>query len=224
MLVMGRSRYAWALVILAAGSTGAGATRLDKSACNDLKTELAGVVASGARDDMERGPEWAKANLAPAKLADVRRLIELEQQLEFRCGIQRSRIVSMSPADNPRPQHSHDKVVAPERPARKPQSKSNAAKLAPTLVASPKPTLDAKKPAPTPAASPKAALDAKKPAVQKAASATATKSASAAPVGVSAAAPPPASSPKSQRRESSAAYVSPTDVNPYFVTRFGDAQ
>ena len=34
---------------------------------------------------MAKGPEWAKANLGPEKLQQVQRLIEVEEQLLFRC-------------------------------------------------------------------------------------------------------------------------------------------
>ena len=34
---------------------------------------------------MAKGPAWAKANLPPDKLQEVRRLIEVDEQLLFRC-------------------------------------------------------------------------------------------------------------------------------------------
>ncbi len=86
---MRRSRIAWGLVLLAVGSSAAWAEGLDKGSCNVLKAELAGLVGLGTRDDMERGPEWAKANLSDKKLQDIFRLIEVEEQLEFRCGMSR---------------------------------------------------------------------------------------------------------------------------------------
>ncbi len=46
------------------------------------------MLADGTRDDMERGPEWAKANLPPDRLENILRLIEVEEQLEFRCGVE----------------------------------------------------------------------------------------------------------------------------------------
>ena len=39
----------------------------------------------GVRDRMAKGPSWAKANLAADKIDEVRRLIELDEQLLFRC-------------------------------------------------------------------------------------------------------------------------------------------
>jgi hypothetical protein len=61
------------------------AAPLDKDGCAKLKAEQGQLEQGGARGDMGRGPEWAKANLAPAKLEHIRRLIELDEQLLFRC-------------------------------------------------------------------------------------------------------------------------------------------
>ena len=36
---------------------------------------------------MERGPAWAMANMPPERLESVRRLLEIEDQLEFRCSM-----------------------------------------------------------------------------------------------------------------------------------------
>jgi hypothetical protein len=286
---MRRSQIAWALLGLAVGSTGALAAKLDKTACNDLNAELAGVVGAGARADMERGPAWAMANLPPERLANIRRLIELEEQLEFRCGIGHNRVAT-SPgiearSKRPDDKRSDDKVGAPEGPVKKPPVKSNAAspptKPVPDALR-PSPQKAASKTAPSaipvtklapealptalPSASPtkatspagktvSAAIEDAGPAVgpplpaapaaqavsaaiggagpeigppltmapaAKAAPATAARTG---PVGSppQAAAPqaaPPAA--KSSRRASSAAYLSPTDVNPFFVTGYGD--
>ena len=63
------------------------ATKLDKAACAELSTELSAITGTGIKSEMERGPEWAKANMPPERLQSVRRLLELEDQLEFRCGV-----------------------------------------------------------------------------------------------------------------------------------------
>ena len=52
-----------ALALLATGDGGAWAGRLDRNACKALKAEQADLIAGGVKDDMERGPEWAEANL-----------------------------------------------------------------------------------------------------------------------------------------------------------------
>lgn len=58
---------------------------LDKDTCNRLKTEQDGLEKAGIRATMAKGPDWAKANLPPEKLAEIRRAIELDEQLLFRC-------------------------------------------------------------------------------------------------------------------------------------------
>jgi len=194
---MRRSRIVWSLLLLAVASTGAWAERLDKSACNVLKVELGGIIAAGARDDMERGPEWAKANLPREKLRNILRLIELEEQLEFRCGLSRSRVAATAPA-------KVDKVVVPEEPERRPKTKSGATKSIPDQVGAIKPPAEAGK---TASGTP----EAQKPTAPKKTAAADQPAAPAAPA-------------KSSRRQSSAAYISPTEVNPFFVTRYGDTQ
>ncbi len=197
---MRRSRIALALLALAAGTSGAWAAKLDKSACNVLNAELGGIVAAGAREDMERGPEWAKVHLTRESLGRIHRLIELEEQLEFRCGMQRSRVVSIEAEP---PTGRDGKVVVPEGPEKKPAIKTNATK----------PPQDAKRPAPEKAA----AGSPQKP--------VSIPPAGTSPVETAATQPQPQpSSSKSSRRRSSAAYVSPTEVNPFFVTRYGDTQ
>lgn len=73
-------------LLLVAGASHATAAPLEPEACATLKTELQGLVAGGAKSDMDRGPEWAKTNLAPDRLAKIERLITVEEQLSFRCG------------------------------------------------------------------------------------------------------------------------------------------
>jgi hypothetical protein len=62
------------------------AVQLDKESCTKLKSEQAQLEKDGARGSLGKGPDWAKANLGPEKLDQVRRLIEVDEQLLFRCG------------------------------------------------------------------------------------------------------------------------------------------
>lgn len=66
-------------------SLAASAASLDKDSCNRLKTEQDGLEKGGVRAVMAKGPDWAKANLPPDKLEEIRRTIELDEQLLFRC-------------------------------------------------------------------------------------------------------------------------------------------
>jgi hypothetical protein len=256
---------------LAAASSGALAASLDKSACNDLSAELSGIVAAGTRADMAQGPEWALANLPPEKLASIRRLIEVEEQLEFRCGSGRNRIAATSPSAPSPAKRSEENVPIPDSPEKKPAGKSSATKSIPVPDASSfKPAADVVKPAPEPASTaasitaaaappekdvpglgptpgstatpepadvaktaaappeedvpglgptPGSMAAPKAPNAPKTAAAVSPATASKPVVasGASAAAPKP-------RRQSSSAYMSPADVNPNFLTRYGDAE
>ena len=63
----------------------AAAATLDQEACARLKTELMQLELGGTRGSMAKGPEWAKVNLPADKLQQIKRLIEVEEQILFRC-------------------------------------------------------------------------------------------------------------------------------------------
>jgi hypothetical protein len=63
----------------------AAAAPLDQDACVRFKTELLQLELAGARNNMAKGPDWAKANLSADKLSQIQRLLELDEQLLFRC-------------------------------------------------------------------------------------------------------------------------------------------
>lgn len=70
-------------LLLAASSVRA--EPLDEPACNRLKNEQARLASEGLKTDMLRGPAWAKANLPQAKLDEIKQLMDIEEQLAFRC-------------------------------------------------------------------------------------------------------------------------------------------
>jgi hypothetical protein len=75
-------------VLLAALLLQAPSTRaapLDKEGCANLKAEQGQLENAGTRGNMAKGPQWAKTNLEPDKLDQVRRLLEVDEQLLFRC-------------------------------------------------------------------------------------------------------------------------------------------
>jgi hypothetical protein len=63
----------------------AAAAPLDQDACARLKTELLQLELAGTRNNMAKGPDWAKVNLGADKLSQIKRLMEVEEQLWFRC-------------------------------------------------------------------------------------------------------------------------------------------
>jgi hypothetical protein len=95
------------------------AAQLDKDSCAKLKTEQTQLEQDGTRGSMGKGPEWAKANLSPEKLQQIRRLIELDEQLLFRCGGKPLVVIP------------HD----PDPAAREVESKDGAAKAPPAKAA-----------------------------------------------------------------------------------------
>jgi len=76
-LVLGVPALLWCSV--------AAAAPLDQEACARLKTELLQLELAGARTNMAKGADWAKVNLGADKLLQVKRLIEIDEQLLFRC-------------------------------------------------------------------------------------------------------------------------------------------
>lgn len=97
------------------------AGRLGTHACYELRVELGFLRAAGAEEDMKRGPDWAKVNLTSKELENVRRLVEVEEQLRFRCGSLRGRLIAKKPR-------------IPDIPQRKPASaKAPAQKKAPAV-------------------------------------------------------------------------------------------
>ena len=61
------------------------AAPLGKDGCAKLKVEQGELEKTGTRGNMGKGPQWAKTNLAPDQLDQVRRLLEVDEQLLFRC-------------------------------------------------------------------------------------------------------------------------------------------
>lgn len=70
----------------------AAAVPLEPAACEELREKLETLRSDGAAADMARGPDWARANLAPERLQRIGTLLEVEEQLNFRCGIAKARI------------------------------------------------------------------------------------------------------------------------------------
>lgn len=64
----------------------AAAAPLPKEECDALKSEQGRLVAAGVRAEMSRGAAWAKTNLAPERMTSIARLIEVDEQILFRCG------------------------------------------------------------------------------------------------------------------------------------------
>lgn len=130
-----------AVALVAAGPTIVAAAELTKEVCEALRAEKARLEAAGVAQAMEKGPEWAKANLGADRMRQIQRYIEVGEGLAFRC-------------ERPRPQDAKPDeedttATLPATPAAAAKSKTAPAGAAP------------RKPAPPPAdqvaAQPKAA-------------------------------------------------------------------
>jgi hypothetical protein len=125
-----RLRDAVALVLIAGCAGGAWANRLDKTACADLSAEVSSLLASGLKEDMDKGPAWGAANLSLERLVAINRVIDLQGQLEFRCG---SGKVAKSPAETP----SSDQATSKTSTAKSSGEAGDETPSLPTQKASP---------------------------------------------------------------------------------------
>jgi hypothetical protein len=87
---LGRPHRSWACAALAVlVATGAAslapAAPLDAQTCDQLKREVVDLERLGARESLQKGAAWGKANLRSAQLEQVRKLIEMDEAIAFRC-------------------------------------------------------------------------------------------------------------------------------------------
>lgn len=76
------------LLALAFGTMApAAAVPLEAPACAQLQVQYDALRLEGAADDMARGPEWARTNLPADRLQRIGLLLEVEEKLNFRCGL-----------------------------------------------------------------------------------------------------------------------------------------
>ncbi len=71
------------------------AESLSKKQCSSLKLRKQKLAKAGAVKNMARGAAWAKKNLTPKALQDVKSLIGVSEQLLFRCGHRSMRYVDL---------------------------------------------------------------------------------------------------------------------------------
>lgn len=74
-----------ALILPAAPGAWAAQPKIDKESCDQLKTEQARFMESGIVADLQKGPEWGKANLTAERLREIEHFILLDEQLKFGC-------------------------------------------------------------------------------------------------------------------------------------------
>jgi hypothetical protein len=110
----------------------AAATPLDEESCKKLQTERQGLAVLGVDKNLEKGADWAKANLKAADISLVKRYLELYEQLKFRC----EKVIALIEPDEPEDE-GEDGVTkkegppAPERKDGKTEKASSIEQVAP---------------------------------------------------------------------------------------------
>jgi len=135
------------------------AAPLENEACDQLKAEQATLGIAGARTHLAKGPAWAKANLSADKLQQIARLIEVDEQVSFRCVQPRQpllRAATQTPAgaDGTAPAAVSPKSKARAAAVKPPAAEGAAPDAAAPAAATPAPPAEAsgKPPAPPRAA------------------------------------------------------------------------
>jgi hypothetical protein len=154
--MMRRSVSLVAAGLLLHAAVSARATPLDKDGCAKLKVEQGELEHAGTRASMSKGPQWAKTNLEPDKLEQIRRLLEVDEQLQFRCNGKSLVHLPKDPELAPAAQAPGSKAGAtpkgPKAKAQKKEPRKKAASAEPTTKAAVKQEPTAKAPAPAAAA------------------------------------------------------------------------
>jgi hypothetical protein len=76
---------ATAALVATAASSLAPAAQLDQQTCDQLKGDAALLEGMGVRTNMAKGAAWGKANLRAADLEKIKKLIEIDEFIAFRC-------------------------------------------------------------------------------------------------------------------------------------------
>ncbi|MFV0297504.1 MAG: hypothetical protein ACK5JT_15420 [Hyphomicrobiaceae bacterium] len=74
-------------ITVAMGVAAAQGEPLSTDACEKLRSEHADLVRAGLPDIVKKGPDWGRANLTAVQLGQVKKYIEVDEMLTFRCGL-----------------------------------------------------------------------------------------------------------------------------------------
>jgi hypothetical protein len=139
---------------MTAAATLAPAAQLDDKTCVQLKLEIGQLEGLGARDNFAKGAAWGKANLRSNQLEQVKKLIEMDETVQFRCPRPKPIVQAADPA-------TVAKGKAPGKVIAKVLPKVEPGKSGPAVDAPPRPKAKTK-------AAPQVGDAAQTPPVQKA--------------------------------------------------------
>lgn len=103
-----------------AGASAAAALPLAPEACDRAREEQETLNALGVADDVARGGDWGRTNLDRARLAQVARWIELQENLLFKCP-RKPLVAKAGPETDGTP--SSEQKPSPAKPSAKPATK-----------------------------------------------------------------------------------------------------
>lgn len=138
------------LATAAFGSPTMAWAELSKEVCDGLRAEKGRLEAAGVAQAMEKGPEWAKANLGADRLRQIQRYIEVGEGLTFRCERPRAQDAKLD-EDDDAPAPAAPAAAAPVKPKPTPGAPAKAAApKAPAVAAPAAETPEKPKPKPKP--------------------------------------------------------------------------
>ena len=111
---------------------------LDKQSCASLQVERNKLLTRDMQAALDRGPDWVKDHLNDQELAQVRRFLGVEADIEFRCrggGVAKAAGV---PAQGDQAPTSAEVVPLPDRKPAPPTETASDAKPSQTLADSAK--------------------------------------------------------------------------------------
>jgi hypothetical protein len=99
-----------ALLVLASApllrSGGAVAEPLDKESCAGLQSKRTRLLNRDMQTALDQGPDWVKTHLNEEEIERVRRFLNIEEQIEFRCrggGVAKTKVQTGTPDEIPLP-------------------------------------------------------------------------------------------------------------------------
>jgi hypothetical protein len=110
--------------------------KLDDQTCKDMRGEKQKFLDSGLLANVEKGPEWAKANMSPDQLRQVELFLLLDEQLKFACRDARISLEAQQAGDAAKALEANPDADpnAPPKPKRDPSKASVVPPpLAPTV-------------------------------------------------------------------------------------------
>lgn len=97
------------------GPTALSAEPLDEALCKTYDAQQKSLESQGLKEDVAKGPVWAKANLTGARIVLIKQYIHVKEQVAFRCPS--LVVVTVPELAEPEAKHPQADPKAAEKPA-----------------------------------------------------------------------------------------------------------